>query len=48
MVPAGEWADTEIHKASKYNCGKCGERFASPEEVYAHLDAEHPKEGARR
>jgi len=41
-VPREEWAKTDVHKASRYSCGKCGQQFASPHDVYAHLDAEHP------
>lgn len=43
LVPRREWAKTEAHKASTYACGKCGERFAFPQDVYAHLDTEHPQ-----
>ncbi len=38
-----EWEQTDVHKASTYRCGKCGEQFLSPDDVYAHLDAEHPQ-----
>lgn len=37
-----EWERTDVHKASSYSCAKCGKRFASPDDVYDHLDAEHP------
>lgn len=43
-VPADEWANSEVHKASTYSCGKCGQRFESPERLYDHLDAEHADE----
>ncbi len=43
MVPRAEWEKSDIHAASSYSCGKCGERFESPHDVYAHLDAEHPE-----
>lgn len=42
LMPREEWAKTAVHAASRYSCGKCGKAFASPHEVYAHLDAEHP------
>ena len=42
-VPREEWAETDVHKASSYACGKCGKRFEHPDEVYAHIDAEHRK-----
>ncbi len=38
-VPAKEWALTDVHQASTYSCGKCGQRFALPHEVYDHLEA---------
>lgn len=41
MTPAEEWSESDVHKHSTYKCGKCGESFDSPEEVYAHLDAQH-------
>ena len=40
-VSKDEWAKTEVHQHSAYSCGKCGEDFASPDEVYAHLDERH-------
>lgn len=40
-VSRDEWAETEVHRASAYSCGKCGEAFANPDEVYDHLDAKH-------
>lgn len=43
MVPREQWEQTDIHKASTYACGKCGQRFDTPHDVYAHLDSEHPK-----
>lgn len=43
MVSRAEWAQTDVHKASTYACGKCGERFAMPHDVYEHLDRVHPK-----
>ncbi len=42
MVPAQDWAGTQVHQHSRYSCGKCGEKFDSPEAVYDHMDAEHP------
>lgn len=50
VVSREEWAQTDVHKASKYSCGRCGKRFASPHDVYAHLDAAHPepKKGWKR
>jgi hypothetical protein len=44
MVPADEWAETPVGKASTYHCGKCGMQLESPQAVYDHIDAEHPKE----
>lgn len=43
MVPREQWTQSAVHKASAYACGKCGARFATPHDFYAHLDAEHPK-----
>lgn len=43
-----DWLKTEAHKNSKYSCGKCGERFPTPDAVYDHLDAEHPKQEKKR
>lgn len=43
MVPAEEWAQTDVHRASSYSCAKCGQEFDSPEAVYDHLDEAHPK-----
>lgn len=48
MVPSDEWTQTEVHKASAYSCGKCGEGFGSPEQVYAHLDVHHSVKELRR
>lgn len=44
-----EWERTQVHRASTYSCSKCGKRFASPDDVYDHLDADHPakKKGTR-
>jgi hypothetical protein len=47
-IPADQWEQTSVHKASAYYCGKCGERFASPDAVYDHLDAEHSKRKGSR
>lgn len=44
MTPADEWAQTEIHKVSRYGCGKCGEMFETPHEFYDHLDEVHAEE----
>lgn len=41
MMPADEWAKTPIGQHSTYSCGKCGKRFATPQDVYDHLDQEH-------
>ncbi len=41
MVPLEDWAATDVHKASTYACGKCGQTFDHPHEIYEHLDAEH-------
>lgn len=38
MVPAEEWAETQIHRHSRYACAKCGEEFASPLALYSHQD----------
>jgi hypothetical protein len=48
MVPREQWAQTDVHKASAYACGKCGDRFATPHDVYAHLDVEHPKKKEKK
>lgn len=42
-VPKDEWAQTDVHQHSTYSCGKCGEDFGSPDEVYAHLDKHHSR-----
>lgn len=34
-----EWERTDVHKASEYFCSRCGMESATPEELYAHLDA---------
>jgi hypothetical protein len=50
MTPRDQWAETAVHQASTYSCGKCGQRFPDPQAVYDHLDTEHPdpaKEGER-
>lgn len=44
MTPADEWKQTDVGKVSRYSCGKCGQRFDSPQAVYDHLDEEHPNE----
>lgn len=36
------WRKTDIHRHSAYACGKCGKRFADPEDFYTHLDRDHP------
>lgn len=41
-VSREEWAKTDVHKHSRYSCGKCGKQFAMPHDVYEHLEAEHP------
>ena len=49
MVPREQWVQSQAHQASTYACNKCGARFATPHDVYAHLDAEHPrKKGVKR
>lgn len=48
MVPREKWAETDVHKSSTYACGFCGKRFADPDAVYDHLDAEHADEQAKR
>lgn len=42
-VSKDEWAATEVHQHSAYSCGKCGEGFDNPEDVYDHLDAKHSR-----
>lgn len=42
-VSREEWSATEIHRASTYSCGKCGEEFPDPEAFYEHLDAIHDR-----
>jgi len=46
MVPREEWAESDIHKASRYACGWCGKEFEMPHDFYEHLDREHPKKRA--
>lgn len=36
MVPAAEWAQTEVHKASAYFCARCSQEFAQPQDYYEH------------
>ena len=43
VVSREEWAETDIHKASRYSCAHCGQRFADSHAVYEHIDAEHPE-----
>lgn len=43
MSSREDWKRTSVHQASRYSCSKCGRGFASPQDVYDHLDAEHPK-----
>lgn len=43
MATREEWEASEIHKASRYSCGKCCERFETPHEVYDHMDLMHPQ-----
>jgi uncharacterized C2H2 Zn-finger protein len=38
-----QWQASEVGKASVIACGRCGLRFESAQDFYAHLDAEHPK-----
>lgn len=38
MTGRDEWEQTDVHRHSRYSCGKCGEGFSSPHEVYKHLD----------
>lgn len=47
MVPREEWAKSDVHKASRYACTWCGKEFEMPHDFYDHLDAEHPKKGAK-
>jgi len=42
MVPEATWAETSVHKASRYSCVKCGGQFAGPHALYAHLDGCDP------
>lgn len=42
MTPRDEWAKTAIGASSKYACARCGTEFASPHDVYDHLDEVHP------
>jgi hypothetical protein len=44
MTPAEEWAQTEVHKASAYSCGKCGAKFDFPHDFYKHLDEVHQED----
>lgn len=37
-VPADEWAQTDVHRASTYFCAHCGRRHPDPETVYACID----------
>ena len=43
MVPREAWTKTDVHKASEYFCGKCGQQFSTPHDLYDHLDREHPR-----
>ena len=48
MTPEAEWAETDVHRASTYFCGKCGNKFETPHALYAHLDSEHPQKRESR
>ena len=43
MVAREQWERTDVHKASQYFCGKCGQEFPSPHDLYDHLDEQHPR-----
>ena len=43
MVSREAWERSDVHKASEYFCGKCGEQFETPHDLYDHLDREHPR-----
>jgi len=47
MASREEWAKSPVHQASTYACSKCGQRFATPHDVYDHLDREHPQTAPR-
>lgn len=48
MMPREEWEKTQVAQSSRYSCSKCGKTFDSPQEVYDHLDAEHPPEPKKK
>jgi hypothetical protein len=48
MVPRDEWEQTDAHKASRYFCGKCGQEFDMPHDLYDHLDEVHPRKKVTR
>lgn len=41
MAPRDQWVASDVHKASRYSCAKCGQQFETPHDVYDHLDAKH-------
>jgi hypothetical protein len=47
MASRESWRQSPVHRHSLYFCGKCGRRFRMPHDVYAHLDAKHPKRKLR-
>lgn len=38
MIPEQVWAQTAIHRHSRYSCARCGEEFRSPHAFYGHID----------
>jgi hypothetical protein len=42
MVERGNWRKTRVHRHTHfYGCAQCGQRFADPHAVYAHLAKRH-------
>jgi hypothetical protein len=43
MAERGSWRKTRVHRHTHfYGCARCGQRFADPHAVYAHLARRHP------
>lgn len=48
QVSREDWAQSDVHKASRYACGWCGQKFEMPHDFYDHLDTAHPKKRAKK
>lgn len=41
MTSREQWEKGAVHQHSTYQCGKCRRYFATPHDLYDHLDAVH-------